>query len=84
MKLTPHYQQQMKQTTSHFFILSAKVFIHPVAKDPLCVTVTRARRASCLHVTPLADRYRDASVSAVSHKKDKRRGPSLLARTETW
>lgn len=36
MKLTPHYQQQVKQTTSHFFILPAKVFIHPAVKNPLC------------------------------------------------
>lgn len=70
MKLTPHYQQQVKQTTSHFFILPAKVFIHPTVKVFLRHCNARECHASCLHVSTLADRYHDSSVSsAVFHKK---------------
>jgi len=73
MKLTPHYQQQMKQTTSHFFN------IHLAVKNPLCHCNARTSRASCLHISSLADWYRGVSVSADSYKRRKK--GNLLART---
>lgn len=70
MRLTPHYQQQVKQSTSHFSVLPAKVLIHFDPRNCVSLLDARVCLSFLLHIFPLLDRDHHGASASVSHIKE--------------